>query len=87
MGLDVRKPIFVAKVCEQKSVDQPAHPRSLISAFVIRSSESIMFKLATSESIDLILNVGGWVVRWVGFEGVPSSTRAQREGFLNITYI
>ena len=29
--------------------DQPAHPRSLISAFVIRFSESIICKLATDE--------------------------------------
>ena len=29
--------------------DQPAHPRSLISAFVIRFLESIMCKLATGE--------------------------------------
>ena len=30
--------------------DQPAHPRSLISAFVIRVLESTVSKLATSES-------------------------------------
>ena len=29
--------------------DQPAHPRSLISAFVIRFLESIICKLATDE--------------------------------------
>ena len=29
--------------------DQPAHPRSLISAFVIRVLESAISKLATSE--------------------------------------
>ena len=29
--------------------DQPAHPRSLISAFVIRFLESIICKLSTSE--------------------------------------
>ena len=29
--------------------DQPAHPRSLISAFVIRVLESIICKLATGE--------------------------------------
>ena len=32
-----------------KGADQPAHPRSLISSFVIRSLESIISKLATSE--------------------------------------
>ena len=32
-----------------KGADQPAHSRSLISAFVIRFLESIMCKLATGE--------------------------------------
>ena len=32
-----------------KGADQPAHPRRLISAFVIRYSESIISKLATSK--------------------------------------
>ena len=34
----MKKPAFV--VCEQKSADQPAHPRSLISAFVVRCLDS-----------------------------------------------
>ena len=38
MGLDARKPVF--RVCEagygkNKDADQPAHPHSLISPFVI----------------------------------------------------
>ena len=32
-----------------KDADQPAHPRRLISAFVIRLLESIISKLASSE--------------------------------------
>ena len=32
-----------------KGADQPAHPRSLISAFVIRLLESSIFKLASSK--------------------------------------
>ena len=36
-------------VCEHTGADQPAHPRSLFSAFVIRFLESIISKLATSE--------------------------------------
>ena len=32
-----------------KGADQPAHPRSLISAFVFRLLESIIFRLATSK--------------------------------------
>ena len=34
--------------CEQQSADQPAHPRSLISTFVIRLLESILSRLAMS---------------------------------------
>ena len=33
----------------KKGADQPAHPRSLISAFVICLLEMIIFKLATSK--------------------------------------
>ena len=47
MGLDARKPVF--GVCEQQSADQPVHLRNLISAFVIRLSESITSGLATSK--------------------------------------
>ena len=32
-----------------QGADQPAHPRSLISAFVIRLLESIVSRLSTSE--------------------------------------
>ena len=38
-------PLFV----NNKGTDQPVHPHSLISAFVIRLMESIISKLATSE--------------------------------------
>ena len=42
------------KICllgfpNNKGADQPAHPRSLISAFVIRLLESIISRLATRE--------------------------------------
>ena len=36
-------------VANNKGTDQPAHPRRLISAFVIRLLESIISKLASSE--------------------------------------
>ena len=36
-------------VCDNKGPDQPAHPRRLISAFVIRFLESIISKLTTSK--------------------------------------
>ena len=36
-------------VAKNTGADQPAHPRSLISAFVIRVLKSTLSKLATSE--------------------------------------
>ena len=42
-GLYARKPVFWT------GADQPAHPRSLISAFGIRVLASTISKLATSE--------------------------------------
>ena len=45
-------------VWEQQSADQPAHPHSLISTFVIRLLKSIISKLATSKiSIFLLVSV------------------------------
>ena len=34
----MRKPVFA--ICKQKGIDQPVHPCSLISAFVIRCLDS-----------------------------------------------
>ena len=36
-------------LANNKGADQPAHPRSLISTFVIRFLESFISKLATSQ--------------------------------------
>ena len=47
MGLDEKT--CLRWVANNKRADQPAYPRSLISAFVIRLLESIISKLATSE--------------------------------------
>ena len=43
----MRKPGY--EVCKQQSADQPAHLRSLISAFVFRYLDSIMPILAKSK--------------------------------------
>ena len=48
MGLDARKPVFRGLRTTQ-GTDQPGHPRSLISAFLIRLLASIIYRLATSE--------------------------------------
>ena len=56
MGLNARKPVFGGGgggggggVVKNTGADQPAHPRSLIRAFVIPFLESIISRLATSE--------------------------------------
>ena len=48
MGRDVRKPILGGFV-NNTGADQPAHPRSLISAFVIHFLESTTSRLSTSK--------------------------------------
>ena len=48
MGLNARKPFF-ERFANNTGTDQPAHSRSLISAFVIHFLESIICKLATGE--------------------------------------
>ena len=44
MGLEARKPVF-GGFANNTGADQPAHPRSLISTFVIRFLESIIVNL------------------------------------------
>ena len=44
-----RKKTCLRRVTNNTGVDQSAHPRSLISAFVFRCLESITSKLATNE--------------------------------------
>ena len=41
------KPVYA--LCEQQSVDQPEHPRSRISTFVVRSLDSIISLVSISE--------------------------------------
>ena len=48
MGLDARTSVF-GGFANNTGADQPAHPRILISAFVIRIFESTTSKLATSK--------------------------------------
>ena len=38
-----------SEVCEQQRSQSAAHPRSLLSAFIIRYSESIIYNRATAE--------------------------------------
>ena len=51
MGLVARKPRekLSSAVYKHTGRDQPAHPRSLLSAFVIRSLENFICKPATGE--------------------------------------
>ena len=47
MSRIMRKPVL--PYANNKDADQPAHPRSLISAFVVRCLDSIIPKLATAK--------------------------------------
>ena len=49
MGLVARNPVFGGLQTTKPDADQPAHPSSLINAFVIRLLESILSRLALSE--------------------------------------
>ena len=44
-----REKTCLRRFADNPGTDQPAHPRSLISAFVIRFLQSIICKLATGE--------------------------------------
>ena len=44
-----RKKTCLRGFANNRGADQPAHPRSLISAYVIRFLESVISKLATSK--------------------------------------
>ena len=46
MGLDAGKPVL--RFANNKYADQPAHGRNLISSFVIRLLEFIVYKLSAS---------------------------------------
>ena len=48
MGFDLRKPSLV--FANNKGTDQPAHPRNLLSAFVIHLLGSIRSRLATCKA-------------------------------------
>ena len=54
MGRNARKPVF-GGFANNTGADQPAHPRSLISAFFIRFWESIICKLASDEILIFLL--------------------------------
>ena len=45
----MRENLFSEFLNTDKAADQPAHPRSPISAFVVRLLESIMSKIVTSK--------------------------------------
>ena len=72
-----REKTCLRKFANDNGADQPAHPRRLISAFVIRLSESIISRLATSEiSIFQIVSIA----EETGLKLALSET--QKTGFL-----
>ena len=49
----MRKPVYA--ICNNKGADQHAHPRSLISTFVVRCLDSIIPLVSISETSSLYL--------------------------------
>ena len=54
MSLVMAKPVFA--ICEQKGANQPAHPLSLISAFIICCFDSIIPLVSISEISGIYLD-------------------------------
>ena len=54
MGTYWSRETCLLSFANNKGTDQPAHPRSLISAFVIRFLESTIYNLATSKIFQLV---------------------------------
>ena len=71
----MRKPVY--PIFENKGADQPAHPRSLISAFIVRCLDSIIPLVSISEFSSLYLVS---VAEQVGFSLTWSET--PKTGFL-----
>ena len=63
-----------------KGADQPAHPRSLIRAFVVRCLDSIMPLVSISEISSLYLAYNGWAVRFVSIIW----SQSPKTGFLDV---
>ena len=60
-----------------KGADQPAHPRSLISAFVVSCLDSVMSLVSVTKISSLMLASGG--ARWLS--GRVSDSGARGPGF------
>ena len=55
-----------------KGADQPAHPRSLISAFVVRSLDNIISRVSRSENFKILASFSDCAGRFVsGLVGNP----------------
>ena len=54
MSRAMRKLVFMSYV-NNKGADQPAHPRSLISTFVVRCLDSVMFLVSVTKISSLVL--------------------------------
>ena len=63
-----------------KGADQPAHPRSLISAFVVRCLGSIIPILAKSKNFKTVANLLSWAGRLESY--LVSHPPPQRQVFL-----
>ena len=70
-------------IANNKGADQPAHPRRLISAFVIRVLEGIISKHATSEIL-IFCSRGDWFES--RFDGNPEDRFCRDEAQIIFSY-
>ena len=60
----MRKSVMVHVYANNKGADQPAHPRSLISAFVVRCLDRIIPLVSISEIPSLLAAQAGLCLTW-----------------------
>ena len=67
-----------------KGADQPAHPRSLISAFVVRCLDSVMFLVSVTKISSLMLaSVAEQASLSLTWSETPEDTFSQDEAHIN----
>ena len=87
LGVDARKPVLGGGV-NNTGADQPAHPRRVVSALVIRLLESILYILATSEIPIFSASLCSWGYWFEShFVGNPEDRFSRGEAHLIMLYL
>ena len=65
-----------------KAADQPAHPRGLISFFVIHSLESIIAKFSTCKVLFILASLCSWAECLPGHVAIPEARNSRDEAHI-----